>query len=423
MNFFPKPVSILYAVFASIIFAGCNKNDNSASGDFPENNYVAQTFSKGILHSTPVQKKIDVSGGNITSVDGKLTLTIPAGALSTATDISIQPVTNTVPLGKGNSYRISPANLSLSKPVSINLTYENDAVEGADEESLDIVTQDESGKWYVMNRTSLNKNSKTLSVDTKHFGDFSTTAYYYLVPQKVSVGANETSSLTVERITVPEDEPSFEETPIGAPEQFSQSAGFESWEATGAGKLESSQKTTAIYTAPAVVNENSLAEIKVTLKNVRRPLRSGTRKLSLRRNIYVTKADFMAGTYDGQPFNCIGVSVLVAGGVTTVQGVTAEGKSVLILFNGTDLGAYEYGRPSSAGKAEIRCNIVQKVYETVYTECGPPSVTKFASGALSIKRFENAGAVIAGDFSATLYNDDGCSITTKRITGSFSTRK
>ena len=55
-----------------------------------------------------VTKEIGTSGGSITSPDGRITLTIPAGALNTNTSISIQPIENTTPNGVGLSYDFLP---------------------------------------------------------------------------------------------------------------------------------------------------------------------------------------------------------------------------------------------------------------------------------------------------------------------------
>src|SRR5512133_367945 len=51
-------------------------------------------------------KLIGSGGGFVTSGDGVLTVSIPAGALPADVDVTIEVITNTAPSGVGNAYRI-----------------------------------------------------------------------------------------------------------------------------------------------------------------------------------------------------------------------------------------------------------------------------------------------------------------------------
>jgi hypothetical protein len=412
-------VFCMAALFVSM--NACTKSPSQNGQEDPDALYVAAVYPKGAVQGQQVQKTIDGAGGTIISADGKISLVIPAGALTSATHFSIQPITSTVPLGTAPAYRLLPADVTFAKPVTVMLQYDAAAIEDQNEEALDLVCQDNAGAWKVMNRTVQDKAARTLSVQTKRINDFSMTGYYYLVPQKKVLLAGELTTISIQKVTVASNDQGEEETPLGGPVPFTASSALENWEMTGPGNMDASSKITAVYTAPATVADNIFTEVQVNLTNARRPFRLAGKKINLRTKIHVTKGDFMAGFYDGQPFDCVGVSFLDAGGVMMIQGVTAQGKSVLLFVNGADVGNYPYGNPTHAGKSEIRCNITGDVYETVYTECGPPSQTKYASGQMSIKAF--ATGVVAGDFTATLYEDSNCTIKTKKITGSFRTRK
>jgi hypothetical protein len=400
---------------------GCSKSGSNTPDPGSNETYVPTTYPKGTLQGTATQKTIGAEGGSITSADGKIKLTIPAGAVATATSFSIQPVTNTAPLGAGPSYRLLPENTAFSKPVTIALSYDDASVEGSNEDALDLAYQDNTGTWKALNKTTLDKTKHTLTVESTHFSDYSLTGYYVLVPTKTVVFAGDTTRIIVKRIAVPAGNDNDEETPLGGVEQVTEEGGLEGWDMSGTGEINPSGNTSVIYKAPTTVSGTALSEILVKVKNIRRPLRMKGKVLTLRRKVNITpNQDFFAGTYDGQPFNCIGVSVMTAGGITTIQGVTAQGKSVLIFINSADVGSFPYGNPSNAGKSEIRCNITGDVYETVYTECGPPSVTKYADGGLALKGFQSG---VAGEFTATLYDDSNCGLKTKQISGSFSTRQ
>lgn len=414
------PIACLMA--GLLILAGCTKSGNNSGDMGTDEPYIPMTYSAGTPEGAVVQKSIGPAGGTIASADGTISLSIPAGAVAAPTNFSIQPISNTVPLGAGPSFRLLPGDVTFSQPATITITYKDEMLDGREEEALDIAYQDNTGTWKALNKTIQDTTKHTLTVQTTRLHDYSITGYFLLRPLQTTLMAGESTRILVERVSVPIDEENGEETPLGHANQYTTEAGFEKWEITGPGNIDDFLKVVVDYTVPASITETSVTEIAVTLKNMRRPLRLTNKKIKLRRKITVVKGDYMAGTYDGQPFTCVGVSVLISGSNIMIQGVTAQGKSVLLLINGSDVGSFPYGNPTQSGKSEIRCNISGDVYETIYTECGPPSVTKYASGGLSLGRFQSGG-IIGGDFVATLYEDSNCGLQTKQISGSFSAWK
>jgi hypothetical protein len=75
--------------------------------------------AKGDPQGTATVQTIDAAGGSLTSADGRVTLDMPAGALSTATTVSIQPITNTTPNGLALNYRLEPEGTTFAVPVSL----------------------------------------------------------------------------------------------------------------------------------------------------------------------------------------------------------------------------------------------------------------------------------------------------------------
>lgn len=411
-KFVNTPSRLLFWVLLIIQAVACSKPEMTTHEGFP-----VMYYDRGLPDGGFAEKTIDASGGIISSTDGRLKLSIPAGALNSAVVVSIQAISNTVPLGTGPAFRISPSTISLSKPVTVTLAYNEAALDGLDEEALDITTQDNTGMWARMKRTQLNKDNKTLSVETRHFGDFSFNGHYLLKPAKAGLTAGETTKLTVYTLQELNTTDEEDEAPFGAIIPLENADDFEAWNASGPGSI-SGSGSSADFTAPSSINGTETTDVTVTLKNVKRPARLPDGKLFLRKKILMAAENFMAGYYDGQPFNCTGVSVLAGGGITTIQGLTATGKSVLIIVHGADVGNYPFGSLSEAGKSEIRCDIIGGVYETVYTICGSPATTAYSGGLMRINGYQN-GATIAGEFSATLYDDAGCQIKTKSMSGSF----
>ncbi|MBO0952873.1 hypothetical protein [Fibrella forsythiae] len=142
-------------------------------------------------------QSIGAAGGTLTSDDGRLRIEIPAGALPTAQSVSIQPITNTNPSGRGVAYRLEPHGMVFSKPVKLTLAYQEHELNSTLAEALQVAYQTSEGIWMAMPGAALNKQAKTLTIETTHFSDWSMFASVYLSPLQASVGPGESLSLAV----------------------------------------------------------------------------------------------------------------------------------------------------------------------------------------------------------------------------------
>lgn len=204
----------------------------------------------GVPDGSPVSKKtIDANGGSLTSNDGRIKITIPAGALSTAQEISIQPISNKNPLGIQEAYRLEPHGVQFSKAVTIEFSYNDDQVKNSIPEALGIAYQDEKGIWQAQGGTVLDKASKKIKVTTNHFSDWSVFESFYLIASGTVVPVNGTIQLevfTTEDLLVPLT--AGEEVPMGKKVSMAASR-VKEWKLAGAGNLQSSGAN-ATYKAP-----------------------------------------------------------------------------------------------------------------------------------------------------------------------------
>jgi len=118
----------------------------------------------GTPKGNPVTQNIGSSGGSLTSADGKVTLTVPAGALSANTDITLEGLSNTAPDGIGDGVRLS-LNGSFAQPVTLTLKYDPATplqVEGG----LGVAVQLTDGSWGAVRSPSLDTTAKTISIKT-----------------------------------------------------------------------------------------------------------------------------------------------------------------------------------------------------------------------------------------------------------------
>jgi hypothetical protein len=137
-----------------------------------------------------VSKEIDADGGTIASDDGRVELNFPAGALKTATTISIQPTKNLAPNGAGKSYSFEPSDIKFEKPVEIIFHYNDTEAEICPPDLMGLAIQDHTGKWNFFDYDDLDSTTKTLHGTIQHFSGASNVSKLRLEPafEKVRVG-------------------------------------------------------------------------------------------------------------------------------------------------------------------------------------------------------------------------------------------
>ncbi len=111
----------------------------------------------------PSSATIGPQGGSIRSSDGRLTLRVPAGALSQATSLSFQNATNDAPQGTGPGYQLFPSGITFARSALLTLAYGRSEVEGSSAEALTI-TRRTAGGWAILRGGSIDPARHTLTV-------------------------------------------------------------------------------------------------------------------------------------------------------------------------------------------------------------------------------------------------------------------
>jgi len=112
----------------------------------------------------PASATIGPAGGSIRSSDGRLTLRIPAGALTLNVVASVETsATNDAPQGSGASYAISPGDLDFAKPATLVFRYDSEDLAGSSSGALGLAFQS-GGRWYVATGGAVNAAERTLTV-------------------------------------------------------------------------------------------------------------------------------------------------------------------------------------------------------------------------------------------------------------------
>lgn len=239
----------LWALFLFSLLLACKKE--SSGPDVVYSGGVATPVGTPD-GSASAKKSIGAEGGTLSSQDGRLKVTIPAGALASAQEVSIQAIANHNPLAVEKAYRIEPHGVEFAKPVSLTFSYSDDDVSNTLPEALGIAFQDEQGIWQAQAATVVNKAAKTVTVTTTHFSDWTLFEKFYLLTSAKSLAVNGSADLgvvTTDDLLAPltQGQQKAMGKKITLPGKY-----IQEWKLTGAGKLQPSGAN-AVYTAPATV--------------------------------------------------------------------------------------------------------------------------------------------------------------------------
>ncbi len=185
----------LYILFASI--------EASGQKDTGQIKFLEPSDSTGFgtPDGKPTNKSIGAAGGTITSDDGRVQLIFPPGALTAATDISIQPTTNLAPNGAGKAYQFEPSGIQFKKPVQIILHYTNEEAENCPPDLMGLAMQDHTGKWSFIDYDDWDSTGKMLKGYIQHFSGASNVYMLELRATHSSLRVGEGTPLSILELT------------------------------------------------------------------------------------------------------------------------------------------------------------------------------------------------------------------------------
>ncbi|HTR29383.1 MAG TPA: hypothetical protein VMH27_08930 [Puia sp.] len=186
---------ILFAAGILILLNGCKKSQSGTAPITIPKLPPAQT-AVGVPTGTPVTKTIGPAGGTVLSADGRVELDFPANALTTNTDITIQPATNTAPNGSGLAYHFMPDGSKFGVPVTLIFHYTATDANGTDPSLFYIAYQDSVGVWQAdFKNRALDTSAKTASLSIGHFSFWALGSQLYLFAAPPSVTPRQVADL------------------------------------------------------------------------------------------------------------------------------------------------------------------------------------------------------------------------------------
>ena len=261
-----KKFCIAIVAIACALFTWSCKKDKDAIPPIPHNENTST--GTGTPVGIAITKTIDAAGGEIASADGTIKIIIPAGALNAAREISIQPITNKLPAGIGNAFRLTPHGEQFAKPVTVAFTYKQEDLDATAPEFLDIAYQDAQGDWQAITNRSLDKISHEIKVTTTHFSDWT---YFKSLKLEPAAATVETGAVLELKLTTtfpyldPDDAPAGSNTvPVYTSPRELRSDEIKGWTYSGEGSLDP-DASKAIYAAPDHVPSTNPEAIAVNI--------------------------------------------------------------------------------------------------------------------------------------------------------------
>lgn len=393
-----------------IAFQACKKGDNVIHKEKPQ----PIKTGRGTPTDAPASMIIGAAGGELTSGDGKLKITVAPGTVTANTTFSIQPITNTLFEGKDRTaYRLLPEGTRFAKPVQLQFAYHDDDTLNTSEDVLTVASQLADGAWSVL-PTRLNRNAKTLTVETDHFSDWTITGGIFLDVDKDELGLGEKTMIRV--VSIVEDH-LLAAIPLLYTEDRNKLESINNWQiVSGIGSLgvETGQlgklQTEAEYGAPADMTPNRrtmIIGVDVMGYNlIKDPAAPGgvrrLNKMILLTRITVVK-EFIKAVIGGTTYMFTGSEAVAtsSNGALIIGGRSTE-LDLGITILGDTVGTYNCGLHTG-----IQAFITQgsRSFSTFYMKCNGTGAV-YASVPIEVTKAGGPGQWIEGKFRGSLFDNN-----------------
>ena len=387
-------LNIIAASFLLFIIS-CKKNPATNNNDNPSTPLKTEI---GTAIGNPVSKTIDANGGTITSDDQNLLINIPAGAVSVATNITIQPVTNLIPNGIGTSYKLLPEGTHFSKPVTITFKYSDDSLKGSSTDYFHIGYQDASGFWHVNNKTTIDLNQKTITASSDHFSIWSPFVELMLSQEKDIIHPNESCNLQVKYVGT--TDPKADDILISTFDRLPDVT----WKLDdGQGSI-TSNNLFCNYKAPSTVPSINPVTVSANFKNIKTISAGTLSTLSLLAHIEV-RGEYFKITIDKIPYELntfhAGQNNSGFGLKTTILARSGTNISLDIEVMSTTPGGYFFEASDTRPTTGMQVIIGNDFYSSYYRDCISGKAVSTV-GNIQITSYGDVGKFIDGNVDGAL---------------------
>jgi hypothetical protein len=404
-------------------FTACEKKEVVQPGQETEKPgkeapIVGEPTEVGTPTGDKISQSIGPAGGVIRTADGNVSLTIPAGALSQPTTISLQPIENKALLGIGSAYEFSPDGLKFAKPAQLVVKYEAGSLDGTSPEAIGIAFQDEKRVWQGK-MAKVNTTEGTFTASVPHFSSWAFFKYYSLIPESVVLAPTQTQKLEVLYVKGSELDPDWEPLPRDVEDndliaplvlpKLLKASQVKNWLVSGEnlnGRFDEKlgmltvleEGAAAEYKAPSKVPPTSHNPIAVS---VELKLRKG--QLILISNLTIAAANEMI--ISGKRFENPITEAEIAPGFFMLMMTERRVDAGPQAFLGATVGKNFKGVGTYAINEDIIISAQSKDvnYDGSWLDPAEDYKAKYGPGSITITKFDGAGKPVAGTVTATLH--------------------
>lgn len=379
-------------------FSSCRKNPTTPTPatQKPAVRPVGQPIGNAVSF------QVTSSGGQFTSADHSIEITVPAGAVSSATTFNLQEVENTCLGSVGKSFSITPHVAEFAKPVTIKFSYEASADAVSLPEALNVAYQDAEGIWRAVPNVLLDKNAKSVTITTTHFSNWALFESLKLIPVKTTIGTEEEVSLQLlsflpsglEAMLAPLTPQNGKEVGISEGHLLDTKY-IKKWSLGGVGNL-TSNGATAKYTSPSNVAQPTTVAVSVDLN-------LSSQQMMVVSNITIIGGG-MAYRINGGEWHFVAAYAYKSGGADSYSIAAADpgdNYGLTITWQG-GMGSYSWTTNNTDRVTQLTLTNTSSIegYISVYQK--PDGTTEPSGGSLKIDELgATKDSFISGSFRAT----------------------
>lgn len=179
------------ATLLGAVLAACGGGGSEGPGS-----WTPLSTAPGTASGEAASGTIGPAGGTLASADGRLTLTIPAGAVTGDTVFTITPVTAPAENAVA-TYRLDPEGTPFAAPARLTFDTAGAGVDYPGLKFLAVAIHQADGTWRLLDDQAKDAAAKTLSVEVRHFSEYSMLSGYQLQPLATTAEVGGAAQFTV----------------------------------------------------------------------------------------------------------------------------------------------------------------------------------------------------------------------------------
>lgn len=420
----------MYTIFRlfpliALCFFACKKSDVGPTTQMPTE---PVKYPVGQPTGAAIVKTIGAEGGSIETPDGAFQLLVPAGAVATATEFTVQPVRNTLKEGGPTAYRLLPEGVTFKKPVTITLSYAGADLTGTSPELLSLVYQDDEDYFHQASATTVDKSAQKLSVQTTHFSDWTWCEMMDIYPDKTTLKPGESAELILKYYNGYSGNTKLADPRLGRLQEYNVTGSVNGlkWRlSAGSGSIQPAAAR-CTYTAPSSVPAVNPALVSVYVPTLSPVTGDFSIETILTIPIYILEDEYVTYTVDGvthvnEPRSELGIWFNPTNNFSIWANMTSGDGITLLIPGDVTVGSYPFGNGDRKAYIDVRIGDGDPFFSLTHA-CDMCDET-YSPGAITITKMGAVGDYVEGEFSGNVWRQGISGAPPHPIKGKFKVKR